>query len=179
MSGQFISEMPAGTTRIKNVGWTVGNYCNAACSHCYSARSRQGTREQLTEADIDRIVGQLVRLQVETVNIGGNEPVYTHGPDPSVSLLPCLITRLDEAGFAVGITTNGTTFAYLDRHYPEALERVDDLDFSLDWPTAEQHDETRKAPLYETVVHSLQPVRWGFRPARWSARPRRISPRRR
>ena len=159
MSGQSISESPAGAIRIKNVGWTVGNYCNAACSHCYSARPRQGTREQLREADIDRIVGQLARLQVETVNIGGNEPIYTHGPDPSDSLLPYLIKRLDEAGFAVGITTNGTTFAYLDRHHPEALERVDDLDFSLDWPMAERHDETRKAPLYETVVHSLQRAR--------------------
>ncbi len=159
MNGRFTSEPSAYMARIKNVGWTVGTYCNAACSHCYSARPRQGVRQQLTADDIDRIVGQLVHLQVATVNIGGNEPIFTHGPDPSLSLLPYLITQLDEAGLAVGFTTNGTTFECLDRQYPDALRRVDDLDFSLDWPDAKRHDETRRAPLYHTVIRSLRRAR--------------------
>jgi radical SAM protein with 4Fe4S-binding SPASM domain len=142
--------------RFENIGWTVGNHCNATCGHCYSWKVRKDSREFLTRADVDRVVGQLERLGIKTVNLGGNEPIFTHGADLRRTILPYIIRRLHGAGLPVGLTTNGTTFAYLDAHHPGELRMVNDIDFSLDSPFAGQHDRNRGARLHDLVIRSVQ-----------------------
>lgn len=139
-----------------NIGWTVGNHCNATCGHCYSWKVRRTSRELLTEADIDRVVQQLVDLGVETVNLGGNEPIYTHGPDIARTLLPRIIERLAEARLSVGLTTNGVTFHWLDRHRPDVLALLNDIDFSLDSPYEAEHDENRGGRLFRVVIAAIE-----------------------
>ena len=56
---------------------------------------------------IDRIVDQLARLGVKTVNLGGNEPIFTNGIKIADTLLPYIIESLDDAGIIVGLTTSG------------------------------------------------------------------------
>jgi radical SAM protein with 4Fe4S-binding SPASM domain len=142
--------------RFENIGWTVGNHCNATCGHCYSWKVRKDSREFLTEADVDRVVGQLRRLGIKTVNLGGNEPIYTHGPDIRRTILPYIIRTLHEAGIPVGLTTNGTTFLYLDHHHGDELRMVNDIDFSLDSPFAGEHDLNRGARLHDLVIRCIQ-----------------------
>jgi radical SAM protein with 4Fe4S-binding SPASM domain len=142
--------------RIERVGWMVGNHCNASCRHCYSSKARRESKGFLSEWEVDRIIQQLVQLGVKAVNLGGNEPIFTHGPDSRKTMLPYIIRRLHEAGMAVGFTTNGVTFRVLDDHYSEELGMVNDIDFSLDSPFAQEHDRTRGMPLYRTVVQGIR-----------------------
>jgi radical SAM protein with 4Fe4S-binding SPASM domain len=117
---------------------------------------RKDSREFLTRDDVDRVVEQLCRLGVRTVNLGGNEPIYTHGPDLRQTILPYIVSTLTEAEIPVGLTTNGMSFWWLDRHYPDELRMINDIDFSLDSPFAREHDLNRGARLFALVVRCIQ-----------------------
>ena len=54
---------------IENIGWTLGNDCPYRCHHCYSMSARRKGMNLETWM-IDRIVDQLGRLEVKTVNLG-------------------------------------------------------------------------------------------------------------
>ena len=141
---------------FENIGWTVGNYCNARCGHCYSWKVRRSSEEYLTEQDIDRVIDQLVRLGIKTVNLGGNEPIYTNGRSIRDTKLPYIIRRLSSEGIPVGLTTNGVSFVYLDKHFPEELKMINDIDFSLDSPFEAEHDINREGGrLYQLVVKAV------------------------
>jgi len=141
---------------FENIGWTVGNYCNAKCGHCYSWKVRRDSDEFLTTADVDRIIGQLRRLGIKTVNLGGNEPIYTHGPNIKDTILPYIIRRLSESGIPVGLTTNGVSFHYLRKRHPDELRMVNDIDFSLDSPFQEEHDLNRGNSLYKLTIENIR-----------------------
>jgi len=141
---------------FENIGWTVGNHCNARCGHCYSWQVRKDSREFLTKSDIDRVISQLKKFGVKTVNLGGNEPIYTHGSDLSATLLPYIIRSLYEAEIPVGLTTNGVSFTWLDKYYHEELLMINDIDFSLDSPFEKEHDLNRGNKLYRLVVEAIQ-----------------------
>lgn len=142
--------------QFENIGWTVGNHCNATCGHCYSWKVRKDSREFLTISDVDRVVSQLQRLGIKTVNLGGNEPVYTHGTDLKSTLLPYIIRKLTEARIPVGLTTNGASFTYLDNHHQEELLMINDIDFSLDSPFEEEHDLNRGNKLYKLTLEAIR-----------------------
>lgn len=63
---------------IKNIGWTLGNDCSCKCKHCYSFSVRQKGKN-LTKEIVDKVIEQIEKLNVETVNLGGNEPIFTNG----------------------------------------------------------------------------------------------------
>ena len=139
---------------IKNIGWTVGNFCDARCKHCYSWKVRKG-KDDLEKGDIDQIVAQLAKLGAETVNLGGNEPIYTNGPDLEESTLPYLVKKIHEAGIIVGITTYGITATQFHRLDPEAFTLVNDWDISLDSPHKEEHDQNRGEGIYQHALDAL------------------------
>lgn len=141
-------------TRIRNVGWTLGNACPYRCRHCYSLSARRPGRS-LTPVMIDRVVEQLTDLGVETVNLGGNEPLFTNGPDPARTLLPRIVHALADAGMLVGLTTSGITVTYLHRHHPDVLERINDVDVSVDSPFPAEHDTNRGAHLFAQALAAL------------------------
>jgi len=142
--------------RFENIGWTIGNHCNATCGHCYSWKVRKDSRQFLTKSDVDCVISQLKRLEIKTVNLGGNEPIYTHGTDLKSTLLPYIIRKLTETGIPVGLTTNGASFTYLDKHYREELLMINDIDFSLDSPFEEEHDLNRGNKLYRLTIEAIQ-----------------------
>jgi radical SAM protein with 4Fe4S-binding SPASM domain len=144
---------------FENIGWTVGNHCNAKCGHCYSWQVRKDSSEFLTLNDVDRVIEQLIRLGVKTVNLGGNEPIYTHGPSLRETILPEIIKKLSDRGIPVGLTTNGVTFWYLDKFHPEALKLVNDIDFSLDSPDPQEHDLNRGVALFHFVLQQIKRAR--------------------
>lgn len=139
---------------IKNVGWTLGNYCPHKCKHCYSMSARC-PGANMTPEIVDRIVDQLAKNNVETINLGGNEPIFTNGPDEKLSLLPYIIERLDSYGLPAGITTSGDTLLYLYEHRPDIFDKINDFDISLDSPFKEEHNANRGDDLYDDAIRCL------------------------
>lgn len=137
----------------------MGSHCDARCAHCYSQAQRARAGQALTELELERIIEQLVALGVRSVNLGGNEPIFTHGPSLEHSRLPWLLRRSSRAGIAVGLTTNGTSILHLLDHHPSALATLNDIDFSLDFPCRSSHDRHRGAPLFATVVEGIRRCR--------------------
>jgi radical SAM protein with 4Fe4S-binding SPASM domain len=140
---------------IRNIGWTLGNDCPYHCHHCYSTSARQDGRS-LTPPLIDRIVAQLALNGIETVNLGGNEPLFTNGLRIQDSLLPYIVGRLHDAGIEVGLTTAGITLVALAKHYPDVLPLLNDVDVSLDSPFEDEHNANRGAAIYREALKALE-----------------------
>lgn len=140
---------------IKNVGWTLGNDCPYRCTHCYSMSARLKGRD-MHRPMIDRIVQQLALNGVETVNLGGNEPLFTNGPKPQHTLLPYIIEHLVAAGIEVGLTTSGITLLYLYRDHRAAFDLLNDVDVSFDSPFEDEHNANRGARLYQQAIQALE-----------------------
>lgn len=102
------------------------------------------------------IINELVELGVKTVNLGGNEPIFTNGPNINDTLLPFIIKELTHAGIVTGFTTNGITFNYLYKNHLDILSSVNDIDFSLDSPYRCEHDGNRRAKLYDIVIDGIE-----------------------
>lgn len=147
-----LAEVPA---EIRNIGWTLGNDCPYRCTHCYSMSARDKGMD-FTPAIVDRIVAQFAGVGVETVNLGGNEPLFTNGPDPSATLLPRIIHGLADAGILVGLTTSGITLTHLHRDHHDAFDRLNDVDVSLDSPYPDEHNNNRGAKLYKQALSALR-----------------------
>ena len=112
---------------IKNIGWTLGNDCPCRCKHCYSFSVRQ-KGQNLTKEIVDKVIEQIEKLNVETVNLGGNEPIFTNGLDVKNSMLPYILKELNKRNIKVGITTAGISLIALKNTYPECLELLNDVD---------------------------------------------------
>lgn len=147
-------DLPQVKATIRNIGWTLGNDCPYRCTHCYSMNARQKGADMSVEM-IDRVVDQLQINGVETVNLGGNEPLFTNGANPRTTLLPYIIERLTDAGIIVGLTTSGITILRLYRDHRDAFDRLNDVDVSFDSPIPEEHNRNRGANIYHQAVETL------------------------
>lgn len=144
-----------GISTIENIGWTIGNDCPYRCPQCYSAIVRNKGRE-LTKREIDRIIGQIISLNIKNTNIGGNEPIFTNGVDIKKTLLPYIIRSLYDVGITIGLTTAGITMTCLEKFYPETLTFLNDVDVSLDSPFSDEHNANRGALLYNHAIKALE-----------------------
>lgn len=140
---------------IKNIGWTLGNDCPYRCKHCYSMSARLKGKDMSIEM-IDRIVSQLAKNGVETVNLGGNEPLFTNGIKAKDTLLPYIIGKLTSEGIEVGLTTSGITLIHLEKNHNKEFLLLNDIDISLDSPIPEEHNKNRGANLFPQVLESLE-----------------------
>ncbi|MDP3947403.1 MAG: radical SAM protein [bacterium] len=140
---------------IRNIGWTLGNECPFRCSHCYSMSARQKGMD-MTRGYIDRIVSELAKNRVETVNLGGNEPLFTNGLNPRSTLLPYILERVIDAGIIVGLTSAGVTVNYMAEHHQDSFRLLNDIDVSLDSPFPEEHNTNRGAPLFNVALRALR-----------------------
>jgi radical SAM protein with 4Fe4S-binding SPASM domain len=147
-------DLPEAEATLRNIGWTLGNDCPYRCTHCYSMNARLKGRD-LTREMVTRIVGQLALNRIETVNLGGNEPLFTNGIDPRNTLLPFIIESLVEAGITVGLTTSGVTLLYLYKHHRHAFDLLNDVDVSFDSPYEAEHNRNRGAKIFHQAVESL------------------------
>jgi MoaA/NifB/PqqE/SkfB family radical SAM enzyme len=152
--GEDFPGLPEGRMAVRNVGWSLGNYCPNQCRHCYSASARRPGID-LEPWMVDRVVDQLGGLGVETVNLGGNEPLFTSGADPDTSLLPYIVRTLAGRGIKVGLTSSGVTLLHLARRHPDVLPLLNDVDVSFDSPFPEEHDENRRARLFPLALEAL------------------------
>ncbi|MBB4320473.1 radical SAM protein with 4Fe4S-binding SPASM domain [Agrobacterium tumefaciens] len=149
------SDLPEIAPKIRNIGWTLGNDCPYRCTHCYSMNARVKGSDMSVEM-IDRIVDQLAINGVETVNLGGNEPLFTNGPNPKNTLLPYIITKLASRGIEVGLTTSGITLLHLYRDHRHAFDLLNDVDVSFDSPFEQEHNKNRGAKIFHQAVQSME-----------------------
>lgn len=140
---------------IKNVGWSIGSFCNANCVQCYSREIRRNC-DLLTKEDILTVLNKLTLLGVNSINLGGNEPIFTHSLNADDSVLPFLILEAKKRNIVLGITTNGTTMLLLHQLYPEVFKMVDDWDVSLDSPFPKEHDSNRGDGFFDTAIQALE-----------------------
>ncbi|PIR05057.1 MAG: radical SAM protein [Candidatus Liptonbacteria bacterium CG11_big_fil_rev_8_21_14_0_20_35_14] len=140
--------------KVENIGWTLGNECPYRCFYCYSMLAREKGKNLFPEA-VERIVQQLSVNEIKTVNLGGNEPLFTNGINPKDTLLPFIIEKLIEKGIVVGLTTAGITINYLAEHYSKIFQVLNDVDVSLDSPYPEEHNTNRRAPLFKQALATL------------------------
>jgi radical SAM protein with 4Fe4S-binding SPASM domain len=145
-------------SRITHVGWSLGNYCNARCAHCYSWQLRKSPRA-LSWPEARRILDELACNGVRTVNLGGNEPIFTHGPQAQRSMLPQIVRAATDLGLVVGVTTNGTSALLLEELDAGAFRRVHEWHVSLDSPFPEEHDRNRGGRYFELSMRALARMR--------------------
>ncbi len=126
----------------------VANYyltyrCNARCHFCDI-----WALEPPQEADLATITRNLVdlrRLGVKYVDFTGGEPLLR--PDVAE-----IYTEAKRQGFFTSMTTN--TILYPKR--ARAMQGlVDFLNFSLDGPDSETHDQSRGVRIFDTLVESV------------------------
>lgn len=140
---------------IKNIGWTLGNDCPYRCTHCYSMSARRKGKD-LDKKIIDRVVNQLKINGIETVNLGGNEPIFTNGIDPKKSLLPYIILKLTNSGIKTGLTTSGISLIYLEKHHNSEFKLLNDVDVSFDSPDPIMHNKNRGSALFNQALLALE-----------------------
>jgi MoaA/NifB/PqqE/SkfB family radical SAM enzyme len=127
----------------------VANYyltyrCNARCHFCDI-----WALEPKKEADFETIrqnLQDLRRLGVKYVDFTGGEPLLR-------SDAPEIYTEAKRQGFYTSMTTN--TILYPKRAN-EMRGLVDFLNFSLDGPDAESHDQSRGVKIFDTLVESVK-----------------------
>lgn len=139
----------------KNIGWTLGNSCPCKCAHCYSMQVRKKGKN-LNKKIVDRIIEQVKSIGAETINLGGNEPLYTNGLNPKKSLLPYIIDCATNNNLAIGITSAGPSIVGLEEFYPEYLKKINDIDVSIDSPIKFEHDQNRGAKVFDLAIKSLE-----------------------
>ena len=141
--------------QIKNIGWTLGNDCPCKCKHCYSMSVREKGKN-LTKEIVDKVIEQVERIGVETINLAGNEPIFTNGLKVQDSLLPYILKELTKRNIKVGITTSGISLIALKNVYPECLKLLNDVDISLDSPYEKEHNENRGGDVYKYAIEALE-----------------------
>lgn len=127
---------------IETVGIGLTNKCNLNCEHCYSRRMA------MKEIDVDEIQKILVAFpNLKSVNFGTGESILNRQFEDIVKLL--YLKRIKMA-----ITSNGLS---VNKMSDEALSKFEDVDLSLDFPTAELHDKWRRRPeLFKDVVMAIK-----------------------
>ena len=147
-------DLPEAPPTLRNIGWTLGNDCPYRCTHCYSMNARRKGRD-MTVQMVERIVDQLAINRIETVNLGGNEPLFTNGLDPKKTLVPTIVKRLNSRGIEVGLTTSGITLLYLYRHHRDTFDLLNDVDVSFDSPFEAEHNRNRGARIFHQAIDAL------------------------
>lgn len=140
---------------FKHVGWSVGSFCPFSCPHCYSKAVRlHGSN--LSAAVVDRIVQQLASIGVQSVTLGGNEPLFTHGPSVGKSLLPYIIDELDRACIRTALVSSGPSVIGLFEKFERQLRMLHHVSVSLDSADARAHNENRKAHIFSVAIKALR-----------------------
>ncbi|HSV95162.1 MAG TPA: radical SAM protein [Spirochaetia bacterium] len=161
-SERYLDEKPElseASYDYKNIGWSLGNECPLNCDQCYS-KSARDKGANLSKKIVDRVISELEKLKPDTINFGGNEPIYTNGLNPKESLLPYIIDEVSARGMKIGITTSGLTLIMLEKYFPETLKKINDVDISLDSPLKEEHDKNRgQQGVYDFALHGVEIVK--------------------
>lgn len=152
---EFNSNLTETRPQFENIGWTLGNACPYGCKHCYSEEVRVFGQE-IEDWMIDRVVSELKSIGVKTVNLGGNEPIFTNGLNVTNSKLPKIINSLVDNGLVVGLTTAGVTMRELVKRFPKEALLLNDVDISIDSPYPDKHNENRGGNIFSMAIEAAE-----------------------
>lgn len=139
---------------FKNIGWTLGNDCPCKCRHCYSANVRE-KGANLSKEIVDKVIEEIMSVGAETINFGGNEPIFTNGLNIKKSFLPYIIDECTKKGLKIGITSAGPSIIALEKNYNDSFKKLNDIDISIDSPIPEEHNLNRGADVFDMAIESL------------------------
>jgi MoaA/NifB/PqqE/SkfB family radical SAM enzyme len=123
-----------------SIGVGLTNECNLRCPHCYRPDM---VMERLTLQDMQRVCDS---IPVKSMNLGVGE----NGLHPDYhAILDFLASR----GIVTSITSNGLSTEVLT---DAELQRFRSVEFSLDFPTAQEHDAFRGQGNWRTVITALE-----------------------
>ncbi len=120
------------------LGVGLTNACNLSCAHCYRATGND-------ELDPDDVLRAVDALPTRAVNFGTGENALHPG-------FAALVGALLERGIDVTMTTNGHSAKALP---DELLARFRDVEFSIDYPTKEAHDEARGPGNWDLIAEQM------------------------
>ena len=126
------------------LGVGLTSACSFNCRHCYS-----GGGADPVEMDTDLLFQFISRLDVDSVNLGTGES-HLHPEYHSV------IEDLCSMGIPVAITTAGPSVEALS---DKELRKLHDVDFSLDFPVGELHDDWRAPGAFDMVIRGIERCR--------------------
>jgi MoaA/NifB/PqqE/SkfB family radical SAM enzyme len=150
------------------VAWQITNECNLACLHCIEESGPgKAFKDELTTAEAEAVIDQLVKAEVPYVSFSGGEPMVR--PD-----FFRLVERITRGGVGLKIETNG--------HYltPENCRRLKDLgvkavQVSLDGATPASFNKMRVHGRLETALDGIKnlreaqvPIEINFVPAKFN-----------
>lgn len=110
-----------------SLGLGLTNECNLACSFCYRDPSRSD------RLSLDQVKAVMEALPVRSVNLGTGE----NGMHPDFKVI---LAYLQTKPVKLTITSNGHSVALLEDNEVRAFH---DIEFSLDYPAAEEQDAQR------------------------------------
>ena len=123
-----------------SLGIGLTNECNLRCAHCYRP---DVAVDRLTLDEVRRICRS---IPLRSVNLGVGE----NGLHPQYG---AILDYLWSLAVKTSITSNGWSIAALP---DAAVKRFHSVEFSLDFPTAREHDLVRGAGNFRTVIESLE-----------------------
>lgn len=122
-----------------SVGIGLTNECDLRCPHCYRPDMKQ---ERLTLEDVRRVCEN---LPIRSMNLGVGE----NGLHPQY---PAILDYLWSRGIKTTITSNGLSIQTL----PDwAVKRFHSVEFSLDFPTRQEHDAFRGTGNFQQLMDGL------------------------
>lgn len=124
--------------------------CNAKCHFCSiwtPDYQKSLTDREMTTDEVKRIIDGLDKLHITVLSLTGGEPTLRKD-------LGELVTYSAKKGMMPGIATNGFLLEKLCRE-----GKLNDLVFcmvSVDFPTAEMHDENRGIKVFDRAVKGIK-----------------------
>ncbi len=123
-----------------SVGVGLTNECNLRCPHCYRP---DAVINRLTVQEIQRVCEA---IPVKSMNLGVGE----NGLHPDYQVI---LDYLCSQGIVTSITSNGLSTEVLT---DAELTRFRSVEFSLDFPTEQEHDAFRGQGNWRTVMQALE-----------------------
>lgn len=122
-----------------DIGIGLTNRCNLNCPHCYSRE--EGFRDLKFE-DVKSLVEN---MNINSINLGTGESILCNDFND-------IIQYLHEKNIKMSLTTNGYTVSKIS---DKKLKYFNDIDFSLDFPIKEKHDEFRDIGFSKLVMEGI------------------------
>ena len=123
-----------------SIGIGLTNECNLRCPHCYRPDM---VIDRLTLQDIQRVCDS---IPVKSMNLGVGE----NGLHPDYQ---AILEFLANRGIVTSVTSNGLSTEVLT---DAELQRFRSVEFSLDFPTEQEHDAFRGQGNWRTVIKALE-----------------------
>jgi len=127
---------------VSTLGIGLTSRCNLNCPHCYS---RKISQQDLNEETIEGILAKFPNLR--KVNFGTGESILNKN---FFSIVNLFVKKKIE----MALTTNGLT---VNKMSESLLKHFTDIDVSIDFPDAKQHDQWRGVPnLFLQALKSIE-----------------------